>query len=95
MDDYVRDLPFQKERLMCANVRINVANSVAIVLWEISDMTNCIIMHTSYEDGKEDLTRLCSRHGACRSALTGTLEVIRVKRVKASRQARHAAELWR
>ena len=32
---------------------------------------------------------------ACRSALTGTLEVIGVERVKAGMQARHAAELWR
>ena len=32
---------------------------------------------------------------ACRSALTGTLEVMGVERVKAGMQARHAAELWR
>ena len=32
---------------------------------------------------------------ACRSALTGTLEVIGVDRAKAGMQARHAAELWR
>ena len=32
---------------------------------------------------------------ACRSALTVTLEMTRVKRAKAGMQARHAAELWR
>jgi len=32
---------------------------------------------------------------ACRSALTGMLEVIGVERAKAGMQARHAAELWR